>query len=152
MATAIQELQTGRGEIAFVADQTREVAPLRRGLASLIGTIEPDHGEAIGALFPNIWHQSQKVQKGKTYKIPDENSQFRFKIAGPAGKEYVKAIATLEPVLDSAEKALKPSANRAAPPSSANSKQIVVEMKETLDKESSSNWAETTISFTVEDK
>lgn len=55
-------------------------------------------------LFPNEFQESNKVEKGKTYTIPQEQSNFALRIQGPEGVEFVKAIATLEP-LKSIEKA-----------------------------------------------
>jgi hypothetical protein len=111
-----------------------------------------EDGKAIGALFPNVWHKSSKVGGGKTYKIPNEKSNYRFKIAGPAGKEYVKAIATKEPILKEADTAIRKASENPSADSPGTPKQIVVEMKETLKKENPRDWAETTISFTVKDK
>ena len=50
-------------------------------------------------LFPNKWHPDNKVENGKTYRIPPEGSDYAFKVMGPAGTERVKVIACVEPIL-----------------------------------------------------
>jgi len=52
----------------------------------------------VHQIFPNKWQESNKVEKGKTYAIPPAKSDFVFKVSGPGGTEYVKAIATLKPI------------------------------------------------------
>ena len=52
----------------------------------------------VHRLFPNKMHESNKVEKGKTYAIPPDKSDFLFRVKGPEGTEYVKAIATLQPL------------------------------------------------------
>jgi len=50
-------------------------------------------------LFPNKWHPNNKIDGGKTYRIPPEGSDYAFKLMGPAGTERIKVIASIEPVL-----------------------------------------------------
>lgn len=50
-------------------------------------------------LFPNKWHPNNKIEGGKTYRIPPEGSDYAFKFMGPEGTERIKVIASLEPVL-----------------------------------------------------
>jgi len=49
-------------------------------------------------LFPNKWNASNKVEKGKSYRIPPEEGEIDFIARMPEGTEYVKAVATLEPM------------------------------------------------------
>jgi hypothetical protein len=50
-------------------------------------------------LFPNKWQTDNKIQGGKTYRIPPESSDYAFKLMGPPGTEHVKVIASLEPLM-----------------------------------------------------
>jgi Domain of unknown function (DUF4384) len=108
-------------------------------------------GKTLGVLFPNVWHTSQEVKKGKTYTIPAPDAKFHFRIAGPSGMEYVKAIATMKPVLDNMEKAAKKAAEKGDFASLANPKSILVELKNSLSTQSDKDWAEKTLSFAVID-
>jgi len=49
-------------------------------------------------IFPNRWNKNNKIRKGKVYRIPGSDADYSFKLRGPAGVNYVKAIATLKPV------------------------------------------------------
>lgn len=77
-------------EFMFTADKDCYVYIIDVGTTS---------GAAPVVLFPNEWHKSNAVEKGKTYTIPPEGSNFVFRIREPAGIEHVKAIASLEPML-----------------------------------------------------
>ncbi len=50
-------------------------------------------------LFPNKWHRDNKIEKGKSYRIPPEGSDFTYKLAGPPGTEHVKVIASVNQLL-----------------------------------------------------
>jgi len=50
-------------------------------------------------LFPNKWNPNNKVEKGKNYLIPPDNADFYFKVLGPTGTERIKAVASLDPIL-----------------------------------------------------
>jgi hypothetical protein len=52
----------------------------------------------VHQIFPNKWHKEGKVEKGKTYTIPPKEADFVFRVKGPEGTEYIKAIATLDPL------------------------------------------------------
>ncbi|MBT6338478.1 MAG: DUF4384 domain-containing protein [Desulfobacula sp.] len=53
----------------------------------------------ITLLFPNRYHQSSRIDGGKTYKIPDESSdRFEFMVEPPAGTDRVYAIASTRPL------------------------------------------------------
>ena len=55
------------------------------------------HG-SITILFPNSLHPLNRVLAGKRYTIPTPEMGFEIKMAGPAGQEMVKAVATDYPV------------------------------------------------------
>jgi hypothetical protein len=63
----------------------------------------------VTKMFPNKMNESNKVEAAKTYTIPASDSGFIFKVEGPEGLEYVKAIATLEPLktINNADTAVK---------------------------------------------
>jgi hypothetical protein len=48
----------------------------------------------VHVIFPNKWNKSGKVVADRTYRIPGEESDFVFKVKGPPGVNYIKAIAT----------------------------------------------------------
>ncbi|HMK36849.1 MAG TPA: DUF4384 domain-containing protein [Desulfomonilaceae bacterium] len=50
-------------------------------------------------LFPNKWHPNNKIEKGKTYRIPPENSDFVYRVTGPTGQEHIKVIASVDQVM-----------------------------------------------------
>ncbi len=86
-----QEYKAGETvEFMFTADKDCYVYIIDVGTTS---------GAAPVVLFPNEWHKSNAIEKGKTYTIPPEGSTFVFRVKEPAGVEHVKAIASLEPML-----------------------------------------------------
>lgn len=52
----------------------------------------------VTKIFPNEWHSSNQVKAGQVYRIPPVDSSFRFKVDPPGGTEFVKAIASLDPL------------------------------------------------------
>ncbi len=50
----------------------------------------------VHVIFPNKWHKSGKVVADRTYRIPGEDSDFVFRVKGPPGVNYVKAIGTMK--------------------------------------------------------
>ena len=49
-------------------------------------------------LFPNKFQEDNKVVKGKMYMVPGKAGKVVFRVNGPEGTNYLKAIATLAPV------------------------------------------------------
>jgi Domain of unknown function (DUF4384) len=49
-------------------------------------------------LFPNKWQKANKAVKGKRYAVPHKKSKVVFRVKGPVGTNYLKAIATLKPM------------------------------------------------------
>ncbi|MEW6347757.1 MAG: DUF4384 domain-containing protein [Thermodesulfobacteriota bacterium] len=49
-------------------------------------------------LFPNRWQPSHKLTKGVPCRIPDQGGQVHCVVEGPPGTNYVKAVATLQPI------------------------------------------------------
>lgn len=97
-------------------------------------------------IFPNKWHESGKVEKGKEYTFPPAEAGFVFRVKGPVGVEHIKAIASLEPLAVAAE--AKPDA--AQPVAAVDKpeeamKNVAVELK----KRDQKTWAETMVSFEI---
>jgi hypothetical protein len=97
-------------------------------------------------LFPNQWHASNKVEKGKTYRIPPEDGKFVFRVQGPEGTNYLKAIATLKPVDALGKEETKPEGPFAELSDPATKlKDVGVELAEQEKKD----WTESEISIKV---
>ncbi len=80
----------------YVGDQVAfEVSSTKDAYLTIIdvGTSGKAH-----VIFPNRWNKNNKIRKGKVYRIPGPDAGYSFKLRGPAGVNYVKAIATLKPV------------------------------------------------------
>lgn len=102
----------------------------------------------VHKLFPNKWHESNKVEKGKSYAIPPDGADFVFKVHGPAGKEYVKAIATLKPV-EKLEGAV--AISKGAFSEIRDAGMVLKDIGMELAQQDTKTWAETTISFDITD-
>jgi hypothetical protein len=50
----------------------------------------------VTIFFPNKYHKDNKIKAGKVYYIPQKGAKWLLRVKGPAGKEVIKAIATLE--------------------------------------------------------
>ncbi len=50
----------------------------------------------ITILFPNRFHPDNFIYGGVTYRVPEDDYGFEYKVLGPRGTEHIKAIATLE--------------------------------------------------------
>ncbi len=97
-------------------------------------------------IFPNKWHKTKKVKKGKTYTIPPKKGSYRFTIRGPQGTEYVKAIAATIPLksVAKAEMAAKGGAFEIKKP-----KQLLKDIGAELAKRQGKTWAEAEVSFKI---
>lgn len=102
----------------------------------------------VHKLFPNKWTESNKVEKDKSYAIPADGSNFVFKVQGPVGKEYVKAIATLKPIekLEGAVAISKGAFSEIQDPG-----MVLKDIGAELAKQDTKTWAETTISMDITD-
>ncbi len=52
----------------------------------------------VHIIFPNEYQKDNSIKAGQTYRIPAEDAKWTFKLQGPAGKNILKAIATIEDV------------------------------------------------------
>lgn len=59
--------------------------------------IETDANGESHVLFPNEFGREHLLAGGRRYEIPGPNAEYRFSVAGPAGKGTIRAIATREP-------------------------------------------------------
>lgn len=100
----------------------------------------------VHKLFPNKWHESNKVEKDKSYAIPPDGSNFVFKVQGPVGKEYVKAIATLKPI-EKLEGAV--AISKGAFSEIKDAGLVLKDIGMELAQQDTKTWAETTISFDI---
>jgi hypothetical protein len=97
-------------------------------------------------IFPNKWHESGKVEKGKEYTFPPPEAEFVFRVKGPAGVEYIKAIASLDPLMVAPEAKTDPEqpVTTVEKPEEAM-KTVAVELK----KRDQKTWAESMVSFEI---
>jgi hypothetical protein len=50
----------------------------------------------VSLLFPSDYNGSCFVRGGEVYRIPDPYDDYRLEVTGPAGKEYIYAVATYQ--------------------------------------------------------
>lgn len=97
-------------------------------------------------IFPNKWHASAKVEKGKEYTFPPPEAEFVFRIKGPAGMEHIKAIASLDPLPPVTEVKAEPDQPVAQVENPEEAmKNVAVELK----KRDRKTWAEQMVSFEI---
>lgn len=53
---------------------------------------------SVTQLFPNRYHEDNRVRAGATYRIPDPSYGFEFRLEPPGGTERVYAIAATRPL------------------------------------------------------
>jgi len=91
-------------------------------------------------IFPNKYYKDDLVKAGKVYRVPPKEARWFFKAEGPAGIEFVKAIATLEKVALVDKEDLKPAGEvqEVKKPQSELAKDIAIALKPLNEKK----WAE----------
>ena len=52
----------------------------------------------VHIIFPNEYQKDNTVKAGQTYRVPAKDAKWTFKLQGPAGRNMLKAIATIEDV------------------------------------------------------
>lgn len=50
----------------------------------------------VTIFFPNKFQKDIKIKAGETYSVPGKDAKWLLRVKGPAGKEVIKAIATLD--------------------------------------------------------
>jgi hypothetical protein len=100
----------------------------------------------VTKIFPNEFQADNKVKAGVENRIPAQGGTFRFRVDPPAGLEFVKAIATLDPLTSVTKAAVTKSGafDTFQKPAEAI-KDIGVELA-AQDKQ---RWAETNLSFKI---
>jgi hypothetical protein len=85
---------TKSGELAIGDSAAFKFTSNRDGYVTIVdvGTSGKVH-----VIFPSKWHKSNRVIRNRVYTIPDEDSDYVFRVKGPIGVNYVEAIATLKP-------------------------------------------------------
>ncbi len=101
----------------------------------------------VNVIFPNKWHKSDKVVKDRVYRIPEKGSNYTFKIKGPVGVNYVKAIGTLKPTKYLSGEALADSEEPF--PEMKDAEQKVKDISVELAKEDKKAWTEAQASFKI---
>jgi hypothetical protein len=97
-------------------------------------------------IFPNKWHESGKVEKGKEYTFPPPEGDFVFRVKGPEGVEYIKAITSLDPLPAVAEAKTEPDQPVATVEKPEETmKTVAAELK----KREQKTWAESMVSFEI---
>ena len=84
-------------------------------------------------LFPNKWRPDNRIEKGKTYRLPPLGSDFSFRVMAPTGVEHIKALASVDPVLSkigSLQEELKQPVETKAQTGSPSSGQVFLSMKD----------------------
>jgi hypothetical protein len=67
----------------------------------------------VTIFFPNKFHKDNKIKAGETYSVPGKDAKWLLRVKGPAGKEVIKAIATLDKKNIIKEEDLKPATDEA---------------------------------------
>jgi len=139
------ELWTEDGKAAYNVDDRVEFL-FRADRDCYVTLFDIGTSGAITKLFPNKWNGSNRIEKGKTYRIPPADGGFVFRVNGPEGLEYVKAVATLDP-LHSVEKAeLVPKGDfQEFKKPEALIKDLSLELKQ----QDTKKWTETEVSFKI---
>jgi hypothetical protein len=101
----------------------------------------------VNVIFPNKFHKSDKVVKDRVYRIPEKGSKYAFKIKGPVGVNYVKAIGTLKPTKYLSNEALADSEGPFA--EMKDPEKTVKDISVELAKEDKKVWTEAQASFKI---
>ncbi len=103
----------------------------------------------VHVIFPNKMHKSNKVENGKVYRIPGKDDEYRFKVKGPTGVNFVKAIGTLKPfdwlqresLIESKEEGLFDEVKEPV--------KVLKDLSVELAKNDKKGWTETETNFTI---
>jgi hypothetical protein len=102
----------------------------------------------VSIIFPNKWHESGKIEKDKEYTFPPADAGFVFRIKGPAGLEHIKAIASIDPVINVSPEKVSP----AAPiPVLQDAEEAMKKVDVELKKRDAKTWAESEMKFEIKE-
>lgn len=102
----------------------------------------------VSIIFPNKWHTSAKVEKDKEYTFPPADAGFVFKVKGPGGVEHIKAIASVEPVMNVTPEKTSP---EAPIPTLQEPEEAMKKVDVELKKRDAKTWAESEMKFEIKD-
>jgi hypothetical protein len=103
---------------------------------------------SVSRIFPNRWHKEGKVEKDKVYTIPPKDADFIFRVKGPEGTEYIKAIATLDTLKSTSQLKDEPKEEFAKV---EDPEMVMKNIKIELKQKDTKNWSETMVAFTISD-
>ncbi|MGB9616304.1 MAG: DUF4384 domain-containing protein [Desulfomonilaceae bacterium] len=139
------ELSTAEGKTTYAAGEKINFV-FKTDRDCYLTLIDIGTSGKVTKLFPNKWHESNKVEKGKEYRVPPADSGFVFKVEGPNGSEFVKAIATLAPMASIQKAELKGSGNFAE---IVQPEAVLKDIKTELEAQDPKSWTEAHVSFTI---
>ncbi len=102
----------------------------------------------VNVIFPNKWSKGNRVEKGKTYRIPGKEQDYAFTVKGPAGVNFVKAIGTLKPFEWIRREALV-EAKDAPFEEVKDAAKVVKDLAVELTKQDKKGWTETETNVTI---
>jgi|GEM_PF-3433723 len=107
-------------------------------------------GGALTVVYPNALHGDNYLPAGRTVTIPGPDDRFDYRLAGPAGTERLKAIATRERTTILPEHMTEAGTifRTAEPVPGARAIAVVAKEVNDLDRR---HWNEAAVDFTVED-
>uniref|UniRef100_A0A7C4AR99 DUF4384 domain-containing protein n=1 Tax=Desulfomonile tiedjei TaxID=2358 RepID=A0A7C4AR99_9BACT len=139
------ELSTAEGKTTYAAGEKINFV-FKTDRDCYLTLIDIGTSGKVTQLFPNKWHESNKVEKGKEYRVPPADSGFLFKVEGQNGTEFVKAIATLAPMTSVQKAEMKGSGNFAE---IVQPEAVLKDIKTELDAQDPKSWTEAHVSFTI---
>jgi hypothetical protein len=89
------EMWTDRGREATYCPGDPVYISFRADSDAYVTIYDLDRYGRVHVLFPNPYHRYNFVRGGRTYTIPAGG--YRFEVVGPAGREYLRAMASTDP-------------------------------------------------------
>ncbi len=103
----------------------------------------------VHVIFPNSRHKSNRVEKGKKYLIPGKGDDYEFRVKGPKGVNFVKAIGTLKPFDWLTREALVESKEEGLFDEVKEPTKVLKDLSVELTKKDKKGWTETETNFTI---
>jgi hypothetical protein len=63
-----------------------------------ITVLEVGTSGKVHIIFPNAYQENNRIQANHVVAIPTDESRFRIRVSGPAGRDVIKVFATREPL------------------------------------------------------
>lgn len=104
----------------------------------------------VRVIFPNRWSPENRVEANRWYRVPPRRSDFAFQVGGPAGVNYVKAIASIERFDVFGKEFLK----RGDDPFDEvkDAEMAVKDIRVRIGKRDRKGWTEASTNFTIRDR